>query len=76
MTSYYGSSRAPASVPPHCALLKDRGTLERLYDSIVSKLYAFMWVTLNRSGSNDVFHDGFGPGITIRQEGTGEEPVA
>ena len=58
------------------ALLKDRATLERLYDSIVSKPYAFMWIALNRSDPNDVFHDGFGPGIRIRQEGTGKEQVA
>ena len=57
------------------ALLKDRATLERLYDSIVSKPYAFMWMALIRSDPNDVFHDGFGPGIRIRQEGTGKEPV-
>ena len=57
------------------ALLKDRATLERLYDSIVSKPYAFMWIALNRSDPNDVFHDGFGSGIRIRQEGTGKEPV-
>ena len=58
------------------ALLKDRATLERLYDSIVSKPYTFTWIALNRSDPNDVFHDGFGPGIRIRQEGTGKEQVA
>ena len=58
------------------ALLKDRATLERLYDSIASKRYAFTWIAPNRYDPNDVFHEGFGPGVTIRKEGTGKEPVA
>ena len=48
------------------ALAKDRGTLERLYNRVVDKPYAFLWIALNRADPNDVFHDGFGPGIKVQ----------
>ena len=57
------------------ALLRDRAALERLYDSTVSKPYAFTRIALKRSDPNDVFHDGFGPGTTIRPEVTGKGQV-
>ena len=49
------------------ALAKDRGALERIYDRVVSKPHAFLWIALSRSDPNDVFHDGFGPGIDIEK---------
>ena len=49
------------------ALAKDRGALERIYDRVVSKPHAFLWIALSRSDPNDVFHDGCGPGIDIEK---------
>jgi hypothetical protein len=50
------------------ALVKDRATLETIYNRITEKPYAFMWIALNRSDPNDILHDGFGPGIQLVQK--------